>query len=82
MTKITCRAIDCIFWEDGHCSSDKIIYDPEEGCLTYELLDDVLDEDDWEDDDLVDELGVDEDPFEDFVDPLSGDLPDLDDDEW
>ncbi len=80
MTKITCRAIDCIFWEDGHCSADKIIYDPEEGCLTYELLEDVLDEDDWGDDDLVDEL-VEDDPFEDFIDPLSDDVPDLDD-EW
>ncbi len=82
MTKITCRAIDCIFWEDGHCSADKIIYDPEEGCLTYELLDDVLDEDDWVEDDLVDELGVEDDPFEEFVDPLGDEIADLDDDEW
>lgn len=82
MVKITCRAIDCIYWEDGHCSADKIIYDPEEGCLTYELLDDVLDEDDWEDVELVDELGDDiEDPFEEIDDPLLGAVDDLDE-EW
>ncbi len=79
MVKITCRAIDCIFWEDGHCASSKIIYDPEEGCLTYELLDDVIDDDDWDDEDLVDELDVtpvleDDDILDDPFDTL--------DDEW
>lgn len=78
MVKITCRAIDCIFWEDGHCVSDKIIYDPEEGCLTYELLDDVIDDDDWDDEDLVDELNVtpvlEDDDLDDPFDTL--------DDEW
>ncbi len=82
MVKIVCRAIDCIFWEDGHCSADKIVYDPEEGCLTYELLDDVLEEDDWDEDDLADELVdvVDDVPFEDLDDPLSDGLDDLDED--
>ncbi len=79
MVKITCRAIDCIFWEDGHCVSDKIIYDPEEGCLTYELLADVIDDDDWDGEDLVDELDVtlvpeDDDILDDPFDTL--------DDEW
>ncbi len=58
-TKIICRASDCIFWEDKRCTSEEIIYDPEEGCLTYEVLDDLVDlgedEDEWEDDELVDD---------------------------
>jgi hypothetical protein len=55
-TKIICRAIDCIFWEDKICSTEEIIYDPDEGCLTYEGLGDLvdLDEDDDDDDELDD----------------------------
>ncbi|MFQ5577250.1 MAG: hypothetical protein ACE5G8_09725 [Anaerolineae bacterium] len=80
MVKITCRAIDCIFWDDNLCSSDEIIYDPEEGCLTYELIDDILDDDDWEDDDELDDL-VDDDQDLDF--PYDDDEADDDDDnEW
>ena len=66
-TKIICRATDCIFWEDKVCTSDEIVYDPEEGCLTYEVLDDLidLDEDDdeeWDEDELLDDTeGADED---------------------
>ena len=76
MTKITCRASDCIFWEDGLCSSDEIIYDPENGCLTYEGIEDILleDEEEWEEDDLLEEEAIDWDEEDD-------DLLDLDDDE-
>ena len=56
-TKIICRASDCIFWEDKFCTSEEITYDPEEGCLTYEVLDDVIDldadEEEWDDDDFL-----------------------------
>jgi hypothetical protein len=57
MTKIICRASDCIYWEEGVCSSEEITYDPENGCLTYEGIEDVLLEDDeeWEDEDILDE---------------------------
>jgi hypothetical protein len=57
MTKIICRASDCIYWEEGVCSSEEITYDPENGCLTYEGIEDVLLEDDeeWEDEDMLDE---------------------------
>jgi hypothetical protein len=57
MTKIICRASDCIYWEEGVCSSEEITYDPENGCLTYEGYEDVLLEDDeeWEDEDVLDE---------------------------
>jgi len=56
-TKIICRASDCIFWEDKLCTSEEITYDPEEGCLTYEVLEDLddLEEEEWDDDDLIDD---------------------------
>lgn len=78
MVKITCKAIDCIFWEDGRCSSDAIIYDPEEGCMTYELIDDLLDEDDWEDDEEEADDLDDDDAAADF--PYEEDEEDADDD--
>ncbi len=55
MTKIICRASDCIFWDDGLCSSEEITYDSEQGCLTYEGIEDVLleDEEEWDDEDLL-----------------------------
>lgn len=91
-TKIICRASDCIFWEDKLCTSEEIIYDPEEGCLTYEVLDDLVDlgedEDEWEDDELIDEdeeeeeeLAWDEDEDEDLF--LDEDLESEEDDrDW
>jgi hypothetical protein len=65
-TKIICRATDCIFWEDKFCTSDEIVYDPEEGCLTYEVLDDLVeldeeDEEEWDDDELLDDDDSDDD---------------------
>ena len=86
-TKIICRASDCIFWEDKLCTSEEIIYDPEEGCLTYEVLDDMVEldeeeEDEWDDEELIDD-DEDEDADEDLWD--DEDLfedDDLDDDKW
>lgn len=82
MTKIICRASDCIFWEEGTCSSEEITYDPELGCLTFEGIEDVLledEEEEWGDDDILDDETVDWDEEED-------DLLDLDedgiDDDW
>ena len=64
-TKIICRASDCIFWEDKFCTSEEITYDPEEGCLTYEVLVDVIDldaeEEEWEDDDFLTDDDLDDD---------------------
>ena len=58
-TKIVCKALDCIFNESRTCISEEIVYDPEEGCLTYEVLDDLVelegDDDDWDDDELFDD---------------------------
>ena len=65
-TRILCKASDCIFWEDKVCTSEEITYDPDEGCLTYEVLDDVIeldedDEEEWEDEELVDDDDDDDD---------------------
>lgn len=76
MTKIICRASDCIFWEEGVCSSEEITYDPEQGCLTFEGIEDVLleDEEEWDDEDILDDETLDWDEEED-------ELLDLDEDE-
>ena len=75
MTKIICRASDCIYWDEGTCSSDEITYDPEQGCLRFEGIEDVLleDEEGW-DDDILDDETLEWDAEDD-------DLLDLDEDE-
>jgi len=81
MTRIICRASDCIYWEEGMCSSEEITYDPEQGCLTFEGIEDVLleDEEEWDNDDILDDETLDWDEEKD-------DLLDLDedkiDDDW
>jgi hypothetical protein len=62
MTHIICRASNCLFWEEGVCSSEEIEYEPDLGCLAYrdasdlELEDEDEDAFDWDadDDDLFD----------------------------
>jgi len=79
MTKIICRVSDCVHWDDGVCSSEQITYDPENGCLTYEGIEDVILEDDeeWEEEDILDEepLEWDEEEEEDLLD-------EEDEDDW
>ncbi len=84
-TRIICRAIDCIFWDNRQCISEEIIYDPDEGCLTYEILEDLVDleDDDWDDDELLDEDDDDDDNddlWDEDDDLLLDD--DLDDNKW
>jgi hypothetical protein len=56
MTKIICRQTECLYWEKNLCTSDQILYDPEQGCLTFEPLEGLLLEEEWEDEeDLFDE---------------------------
>ncbi|MFQ5610663.1 MAG: hypothetical protein ACE5H9_00870 [Anaerolineae bacterium] len=56
MTKIICRARDCVFWDDGLCASDEIVYDPDQGCLMYEPLETALDDaEDWDEDELFED---------------------------
>jgi hypothetical protein len=56
MTHIICRASFCLFWDDGVCIADEIIYEPDNGCLTLQdagdldLVEDEEDELAWEDD--------------------------------
>ena len=80
MTKIICRASDCIFWEVGACTSDEITYDPENGCLTHEGLEDVLleDEDAWDDEILDDDTLV----WDEEDDVLLNIDEDEEEDEW
>jgi hypothetical protein len=86
-TKIICRATDCIFWENKLCTSEEIVYDPEEGCLTYEVVDDLADveeeeEEEWEDEELLDE-DDDADLWEDEEeDDFMFDDDDEDDEKW
>jgi hypothetical protein len=80
MTRIVCRASDCIFWDEGVCSSEEITYDPENGCLTYEGIEDALLEDDteWDEEELLDEEPLDWDE-EDDDDEL---MDDEEDEDW
>jgi hypothetical protein len=63
MTHIICRALNCLFWDDGVCTSEEIEYEPDAGCLTFQDIGDLdleaeEDEDfDWadEEEDLYDE---------------------------
>lgn len=66
-TKIICHAQNCIFWENKHCTAEEIIYDPKEGCLTYEVVDETLD-DVWDDEDLAweDDIEADDALFDGF----------------
>jgi hypothetical protein len=79
MTKIICRVSDCVHWDDGVCSSEQITYDPENGCLTYEGIEDVVLEGDeeWDEEDILDEepLEWDEEEEEDA-------LEEDEDDDW
>lgn len=57
-TKVNCLAIDCIFNEAEQYTSAEIIYDPAEGCLTYEAVEeDVFELDEaeeaWDEEDLL-----------------------------
>jgi hypothetical protein len=55
MTRIICRASNCVYWEHGECGSDEIEYEPDDGCLTFEDMGDLALEsvdDDEEDEDL------------------------------
>ena len=73
MTHIICRAINCLFWEDGVCTSEEIEYEPDVGCLTFQDIGDLeLEEEDDEDLDWDDE---DEDLFDD-------EEKDWDEDDW
>jgi len=80
MTHIICRASFCLFWDDGVCIAEEIIYEPDNGCLTLQdagdldLVEDGEDELAWEDDsdDLFDD--DDDDDWEDDADDWEDEL--------
>jgi hypothetical protein len=75
MTQVLCRAISCLFWEQGVCGSEEIEYEPDGGCLTFQDMGDLELEDDDEEYDWEDE---DSSPFDDDDD----DDWDNGDDDW
>ena len=78
MTHIICRATNCLFWDNGECSSEEIEYEPDAGCLTFQDMGDLdLEEDEDEDFDWEDEDDEDEDLFDDDDDDW-----DDDEDDW
>jgi hypothetical protein len=80
MTQIICRAMNCVFWENGICGSEEIEYEPETGCLTFQdmgdlELEDEDDEDyDWDDEDLFEEEEEEDDWEEDEDDWVDDDF--------
>jgi hypothetical protein len=57
LTHIICRALICLFWEQGVCCAEEIEYEPDVGCLTFqditqlELAQEGEDALEWEEDD-------------------------------
>lgn len=52
MPRIRCHYMDCIFIDEGFCSAAAVEIDPDTGCATYSPSEDVLDDDEWEDDEI------------------------------
>lgn len=69
MPRIRCHYIDCIYLDDGYCGAAGVEIDPDLGCMTYKIADDIAIQNDWDDDDGLDDW-----------DEL--DLDDEDDDLW
>lgn len=66
MARIRCHYTDCIYLEEGYCSSSSVEFDPEMGCMTFSRIsaldiDDELDEiEEWDEIDNDDDLWLDE----------------------
>lgn len=54
MPRIRCHYADCVFLDDTYCSAAQVEIDPDTGCATYsptadvELIDEISEEDEWE----------------------------------
>jgi hypothetical protein len=72
MPRIRCSYLGCVYREGDYCNVELVELDPEEGCLTFTPLEDILiEEEDWdeiyeEEKDLFDE---DEEDDDDGYDP-------------
>jgi hypothetical protein len=59
MTRVKCRRRDCVFWDDGVCGRDLITIDEDEGCVNFEEIADLLEDDeelDWESEEEEEEV--------------------------
>lgn len=61
MPRIRCRYMDCVFLDDGYCTSEIVEFDPDEGCVTYTLIVDTEVDKDWEEEEIEDLWDVDDD---------------------
>jgi hypothetical protein len=84
VTHIICRAMTCLFWEEGVCGSEEIEYEPDVGCLTFQDLGDLeLEADDedeefeWGEDSSDDEYDDDDEDWDDGDDEWEEDDIDL-----
>ena len=71
MPRIRCHYEDCVFLEEGFCGAAAVELDPDMGCMTYSLVDDVQvasDGDEWADDEFDEEWEEDEPLYEDEED--------------
>lgn len=67
MTRVRCRQSVCIFWDNRICTADEIELDPEHSCLTFEELEDLIDdEDEWDDDDELDDEKWEDEDWDEF----------------
>ena len=64
MTHIICRAMTCLFWAEGVCTSEEMEYEPDVGCLTFQDLVDLEFEADDEDEDFEWEDDTSDDGFD------------------
>jgi len=57
MPSVRCRYINCVYLDEGYCSSPKVEIDPDEGCLTFSSSSDLIEDthDDWSDEDELEE---------------------------
>jgi hypothetical protein len=70
-----------MFNKNGICTSDEIEYEPDAGCLTLELREEIEDEEEFDDEDTSDEeLGADWEDEEDEEDEDWGDEDEGEDD--
>jgi hypothetical protein len=59
MTRVKCRRRDCVHWEEGVCGRDLITIDEDEGCVNFEEISDLLEDDeelDWDAEENEEEL--------------------------
>jgi hypothetical protein len=70
MPRIRCSYMGCVYREGDYCRADEVELDPDQGCLTFTLLDDLpLEEEEWdelfeEDEDFFQEEDDDDDAYD------------------